>query len=566
MLVNIHIKNLVLIPELDMDFGEGLSVLTGETGAGKSVLMGALSVGLGEKFGKELLRDAEKDGLVELTFLVSDAAEREALEEFSLQTDEENQLILSRRLSPAGRVTNRINDTSVTAAALKNCASVLIDLHAQHEQQSLRRADQHLRIIDGYGGEQTAALLSEVRLRHRALQELLHRREEAVMDEAERAKRMDYLSFQIREINDAAIKPGEDEALEAYYKKAVNGREILSAAEEVYKLVGGGNANSAAELTGRALQQMKRVLGFDNGLEPLFQSLEEAESLLSDFDRDLSSYISGLDFDETALFETEQRLNLINGLKLKFGRTAEEIFAARDAFEEELSRLEDLETYAAELDQKISEAKASLYSVCETLSARRRALAEELSKQVREALAELNFMSVSFKTSFARTEECTERGFDRAVFMISTNVGEPMRPLYEVASGGELSRVMLAIKTCLAGRDDHLTLVFDEIDVGISGVTAQKVAEKLAVIARTHQVLCITHLPQIASMADVHYLIEKHEENKKTVSRIQKLTEEARIEELTRLLAGEKKTQAARDNAAELIRSAAEFRRTLSAV
>ena len=555
MLTNMHIKNIVLIDEIDIDFSEGLNILTGETGAGKSVIIGSLGICMGGKFGKELLRDPEKDGLVELTFSVEEPHVKRGLSALDVEA-EDGELVISRVLSENGRTKNRINGMTVTTALLKEVAALLIDLHAQHEQQTLLKPHKHLQILDEFGKDKIDPLKEKTAQAYSAFLKAEEALASASMDEGARAKRLDYLEYQIREIEEAKLVPGEDEELEAYYKRAEHAREITENLSAVSGLIGYDTPNACGEQLSRAAERLKRVEALDEKLGGYLEQLTQVDAMLSDINRELSDYIGGLDFDERTLEQTEQRLNTINGLKLKYGQMIEEILKTYEDFCSEKEQLEAYDTYMETLSREYEEKKKALEDACEALHLAREKKSVSLVKIIREALLELNFMQVEFDMEFARTEGFTADGNDHAVFMISTNVGEPMRPLHEIASGGELSRVMLAVKSCLAGKEDTPTLVFDEIDVGISGKTAQAVAERLSVIAKAHQVLCITHLPQIAAKADSHYEIEKHAEEGKTVTNIRRLDAEASVRELARLLTGETLTETALSHARELIEQA----------
>lgn len=542
MLLTMHIKNIALIEEIDIDFHDQLNILTGETGAGKSIIIGSLGICLGGKFPKELLRDETKDGLVELAFSVEQPAIREALEAMEVEVDEQDELLISRRLSPNGRTVNRVNDTTVTISRLKDIASLLIDLHAQHEQQTLLKPAKHLEILDRFGGGDIQMLKKQVQEDYHSYWELEEEKKRGSMDEAERNKRVDFLKYQIKEIQDAKLVEGEDEQLEHQYKKAVNAKEILQYANDIYAMTGYGAA-SAAEQLGRAIRDMRRLIELDEELTDASNILQDADGLLADFNREISEYMKDMEFDESEFHEMESRLDQINSLKAKYGNSISEILESLASFEKEYETLSGYDAYIKELSEKWKKQTAKLEASSRALSEKRRALAEKLCAKIRESLEDMNFNMVRFEMRFETAPVYSANGYDDACFYISTNVGETMRPLQEVASGGELSRIMLAMKSCLANQDDTPTLVFDEIDVGISGRTAQKVAEKMSILSRHHQVICITHLPQIAAMADAHYLIEKNVENEKTISSIRLLSKEEEIEELARLIGGAKITE-----------------------
>ncbi|MCM1272857.1 MAG: DNA repair protein RecN [Clostridium sp.] len=552
MLLNMHIKNIVLIDDIDISFDDNLNILTGETGAGKSIIIGSLGICLGGKFQKELLRDDTMDGMVELTFSIDRTEIKKQLEKMEVYPDENDELLIARRLNKNGRAINRINDNTVTTAKLKEVAGVLIDLHAQHEQQTLLKPSMHLEILDRFGGDDIAKGKDCVRDLYDRYIKLKKDMEAMSMDENEKNRQMDFLKYEINEISTAKLVAGEDEELEAAYKKAVNAKEILSTASEIYDATGYGTKASAADLIGRALGQIKQLSSLDADLDSLCSSLIDIDSMLNDFNRELSDYMQSMEFDDAQFASIESRLDVINSLKAKYGRTMEEIAFSLEKFEAEYDKLVLYDEQMEKLNHEIKKLESELAAACDRLTTVRKHTAKKLCSMIKDALVELNFMSVEFDMSFTKLDKFTQNGNDQAYFMISTNVGEKVRPLFEVASGGELSRVMLALKSCIAYEDDTPTLIFDEIDVGISGKTAQSVAKKLSIIGRQHQVICITHLPQIASMADSHFIIEKKVENNKTTTNIRKLDEKSQIDEISRLLGGEEVTEATLTNAREM--------------
>ena len=552
MLLNMHIKNIALIDEIDVCFNEGLNILTGETGAGKSIIIGSLGICLGGRFNKDLLRDESKDGLVELMFSVDNENIRKQLSDIEVYPSEDGEILISRRLNQSGKTINRINDDTVTVGKLKDVAGILIDLHAQHEQQTLLKKDKHLLILDKFGGEDIAKQKNIVADSFKKYIGIKNKLEEDSIDDAEKNKQLDFLKYQINEIKSANLVLGEDEELETTYKKAVNSKEILSTADEVYKTTGYDNPMSAGEAVGRSLNQLGRLIELDSELSDIYSILGDIDGMLNDFNRELSAYMKSLEFNGQAFSDIEQRLNLINTLKSKYGNTIEAVLNSCEEYEREYNKLLSYEEYIQNLKNDLEKEEAVLLKQCEVLTRLRMVAGEKLAVLIKASLEELNFMTVEFEVKLTNLERYTCDGMDEACFMISTNVGEPIRPLYEVASGGELSRVMLALKSCMAYEDDTPSLVFDEIDVGISGITAQKVAEKMSVIGKQHQVICITHLPQIAVMADSHYIIEKKVENSKTLTNIRLLDKDEEIYEISRLLGGEDITDAIITTAKEM--------------
>ena len=552
MLLNMHIKNIALIDDIDIGFEDRLNILTGETGAGKSIIIGSLGIGLGGKFQKDLLRDEAQDGLVELMFTVDSDDIRRQLIEIDIDPGEDDEILISRRLSPSGRCINRVNDNTVTTGKLKELSAILIDLHAQHEQQNLLKASKHLEILDKFGGSLIQEKKQAVAELHSKYVDIANRIREDNMDEDEKNRQMDYLSYRIEEIEAAALKDGEDEELEAIYRKAVNSKEILSTADEIYKATGYNSPDSAAEIIGHALQKMGKLTELDSDLSDTYNILSDVDGMINDFNRELSRYMKSMEFDAGEFTVIESRLDLINSMKSKYGSSIADIRKTLADYKAEYNKLVDYEEYINGLVDEFKAVETKLDKASKELTAARKDLAGSLCDMLKESLQELNFNAVEFDMKFEKLDKFTANGNDQAYFIISTNVGEPMKPLYEVASGGELSRVMLALKSCLAYADDTPTLIFDEIDVGISGRTAQKVAEKMSVIACNHQVICITHLPQIASMADAHFIIEKNVENNKTITSIRKLKDHEEISEIARLLGGVEITEATTTAASEM--------------
>lgn len=549
MLRSLHVKNLALIDEIEVEFEEGLNILTGETGAGKSIILGSVNLALGGRYTKDIIRNGADYGFVELTFQVENPRQEEKLKELDI-LPEEGMVVLSRRLME-GRSVSRINGETVTMALLKEVSQVLIDIHGQHEHQSLLYKKNHLEILDAFAREEAGAWKQKVREAYQAYKACWKELEKAGMDESQRAKELSFLEFEIKEIEEAALVKGEDEELETLYRRMANGRKIAQGAAEAYRYTS-EDGDSASENLSRAIRALAEAADCDERARQLQDQLMEVDSLLNDFNRELSDYSKECEFSEEEFYETENRLNEINRLKVKYGNTIDEILDYQGRQAEKMARLEDYETYIQGLKEKMEQEKERLSKACQGLSKIRKSQASILEESVQKGLEELNFADVRFQIHFEALETYTGNGTDDVEFMISLNPGQPLRPLKDVASGGELSRIMLAIRTVMAKRDDIETLIFDEIDVGISGRTAQKVSEKMALIGRTHQVICITHLAQIAAMADSHYVIEKTVEKMDTKTQIRKLDEEASIQELARILGGAKITDRVLENAREM--------------
>ena len=536
MLLNLHVKNLALIDEIEVDFMDHLNIMTGETGAGKSIIIGSINAALGGKLSKDAVRDESEDALIELLFQVDSSKIRKMIEGNGITMMEDGHLLISRKLSH-GRSISRVNGETVTLHQLKELGACLIDIHGQHEHQSLLHKNYHLLILDRFSGEELLPVKERVQEAYEEVKKLKIEWEEAGTSEEQRLREIHFLEYEQSEIEEAKLKPHEDEELQQQYKKMSGAREITELLSTSYLMTGYGQ-EGAGDLIGRCIQKLSQAVSMDKDLEPLYNQISEIDNLLNDFNRELSDSMGDFNFDEESLLEVEKRLDLINGLKVKYGNSIEKIQEYYEKISGKLEQLYHYEEYRNSLQKKLERAEGILLEEAKTLSELRKRTAKELVPKIKDALLELNFLDVEFDMEFKELEEVRSNGMDEAYFVISTNPGEKMRPLDAVASGGELSRIMLAIKSVLAEEDDIGTLIFDEIDVGISGRTAQKVSERLAVIAKKHQVLCITHLAQIAAMADSHYKIEKNVSENKTTTSISLLNEENSILELARITGG----------------------------
>ena len=551
MLRSLRVKNLALIRETEVEFGEGLNILTGETGAGKSLLIGSVNLALGGKFEKDMLRRGEENGLVELVFDCEEERLAEKLKSMDLEPSEDGTVILSRKLS-SGKSICRINGETVTAKQVKELSELLIDIHGQHEHQSLLNKKKHMEILDAYAGAEFAECAGRVATLYHECTALEKKITEETLDDTSRSREQSLAEFEQKEIADASLQPGEDEELEQAYRKMSNSRKIAESLAESYQLSGNDAEDGAGNSLSRALRALRSVTMYDPALEQMEEQLAEVESLLSDYNHDVSEYMSDLEFDEEDFRSTEDRLNTINHLKGKYGNTIEEILRYKEEKEAYLEKLADYDAYMQKLNAEWEEKQALLKKACEELSEVRRKNAAVLTQKLKDALIGLNFLTVEFDIAVRPGQAITTKGYDDVEFLISTNPGESLKPLNQVASGGELSRVMLAIKTVLAGKDAIDTLIFDEIDTGISGRTAWKVAEQLSILAGAHQVICITHLPQIAAMADIHFEIRKSTSEGSTATTIERLGRAETVRELARLLGGAQITEAVLKNAREM--------------
>lgn len=560
MLLSVHVKNLALIDEVEMNFENHLNILTGETGAGKSVLMGAVNMALGGRVSRDMIRKGADYALAELFFSVSDGRTLETLRAMEIPV-EDDLVVISRRMT-SGRSVSRINGEIVSAADVRWVGQLLLDIHGQHDHQSLLDKSRHLTILDRFIREPLGDKKAKLA---KAYQEYIHWKdvyENEAMDNEQRLRRIAFMEFEVDEIENARLMVGEDEQLETDYRKMAHGRQIIEGLSQVHQWTGYDDASSAGEQLGRGLKNFYNLEDFDPELGALREQLENIESLLNDFNRDLSGYMDTLSFDEQDFRDTEERLDLINRLKAKYGASIEDILKYQTKKQAELERLKGYDDWLLEVKTKLLASEKALKTLSGEVSDIRKKYGAVLEKQMEESLKDLNFLQVRFQIKISPLGKYTKNGSDDVEFLISTNPGEDVKPLGQVASGGELSRIMLGIKSVLAEIDDIPTLIFDEIDTGISGRTAQKVAEKMAYIGRNHQVLCITHLPQIAAMADSHYLIEKTAEGERTQTQIRELSEAEQIHEVGRLMGGVEITQTILDSADEMKKMAEQFRKT----
>lgn len=548
MLENLHVKNLALIEEEDITFLDGLHILSGETGAGKSIILGALGLALGGKAPKEMLRDNEQEALVEAVFRVTSDRQRQELMEADVLVYDD-QVILSRRISETRSVA-KINGETVPANKLKQVGSIFIDIYGQQEHQSLIHKKKHLELIDDYAKAEIGQLKSELKSAYKEYVEKKQELDSANMDESSRLREISFLEHEIEEISSASLKVGEDEELEAKYKKMSNSKRIMEALGIARNNT--ADTGGASDMIGRAVRELMMAANYDSDIESLAGMLSEVENLLGDFNRELADYMSDAEFDGEVFSDIESRLNSINRLKDKYGSTIELILETLDEKVARVNKLRSFEDYYNNLKKECQMAQDRLEELSLQLSIIRKENAKKFSKLLQQALQDLNFLDVQFDTKFERLGDYTMDGIDDVEFMISTNPGEALKPLKDIASGGEMSRVMLGIRTVMAENDNIDTLIFDEIDAGISGRTAQAVSEKLKMVSKGHQVICITHLPQIAAMADQHYLIEKSVLDGSTISSIQALDYHDSVKELARMLGGAEITQTVLDNAKEM--------------
>ena len=562
MLLGLHVKNFAIIDEVELDFRDNLNILSGETGSGKSILIGSLNCALGGRVSKEMIRKDAEFAYVELCFRSEDECVKRVFEKYELPEDD-GQILISRRIMQNGRSVVKVNGEPTTQAAVKELAEYLLDVHGQHEHQSLLYKKNHLEILDRFAKKQEESVLPALREAYQEYSRCKKALQEEQVDEAARQREISLLEYECNEIEAAELSVGEEEELQARYRILSNQRQITEAINQVYQLTAEQDG-SAAELVQHAWKSVDRIAELDERIGGMRDTLSDIESMLSDFNREVSTYLSDLqDEDTEELGTVSARLDLIHHLESKYGKDEAAVLKYLAEAREKLNKYADYDNYIAELERKKIAAEASVIKYSEELSAIRKEAAVGLAEQITEALNELNFLQVEFTIQLAKSAAYSANGNDEAEFMISLNPGETPAPLAKIASGGELSRIMLGIKSVLADKDAIETLIFDEIDSGISGRTAQKVAERLAVIAKNHQVICITHLPQIAAMADSHYLIEKQSDGAKTATDVILLSEEAVTQELARMLGGVTVTDSVLQSAREMRELAESVKKSL---
>ena len=542
MLLELNVKDIALIRMASVSFDKGLNILTGETGTGKSVIIDSALLALGGRVRGDMLRRGAEYAYIELLFDV-DPEKKELLKELDIFPDENGQLIISRKVMP-GRSVSRINDETVTLGKLREVTSLLIDIYGQNEFHTLMDRRMHLAILDDYMSSETSALRESVREAFIRWQQAVRAAAGFGLDEKERLREADLAGYEVREISEAQLKAGEEEELAARYRKLNNARSILESVSGAYREL------SACD-TGRAISELGHAMRYDQDLKQIYDEMMDIQSMLDSALQDLSAYAGSVEADGSELEETERRLDLIRSLEAKYGRDIPEVLAYKAEREQRLKELENYEQDRQKAEAAQRAAHDKLAALCEELTDARKQGAVRLCDAILTELKDLGFEKARLAMDF-QPKPLSADGADDVGFVASLNPGEAMKNLSEVASGGELSRVMLAVKTVLAQTDRIPTLIFDEIDTGISGRTAQKVSEKLDVIGRKHQVICVSHLPQIAAMADTHYVIRKIETDGRNETQIERLDMEGAELELARLLGGAEITKAVRENAHEM--------------
>ena len=545
MLEHLHIKNVALITESEIDFQNGLNIISGETGAGKSMVIDSLNFALGERTSSNFLRKGEKMALVEAVFSVKDKSIFKRLEENGISIEEDGAILLTRTMNQSGKTICRINGNIVTVGMMKECAEGLLDIHGQHNHQSLLNTAKHIQILDRFCGKELEQAKQDFEVTYKTYKELQKNLEKLLGDEQQRARKIDLLQFQVEEIAQAKLRAAEEEELLETKKRLINAEKIKNLTENSLCLLYHGTEiqSSSIDQLSKALQDIADLTKYDEKVTPIYEALSSVYAQLDDAVRDLKHYSDTILEEPEELENIEERIQLIYHLKKKYGNSVKEILQFYQDATEELDFLSNSEEMVQQLNQKKKKIEQELFQKAENLSNIRKKKAQEIQKEIERQLWDLEMKYGRFMISIEDKKEMTHNGKDKVEFLISANAGEELKPLTKIASGGEMSRVMLALKTVLAKADNIEVFIFDEIDTGVSGRTAQKVAEKMAFIAKTHQIICITHLHQIAAMADHHLLIEKNSEEQKTITTVTALDKEKSVSEIARLIGGVKITE-----------------------
>lgn len=568
MLIRLEIHNIALIEAVELEFYAGLNVLTGETGAGKSILIDAMNLGLGARSDKELIKSGCNEARVEMCFDIAGSdAVNAILQEMEAPGDDDT-LILSRTLTAAGRNTCRINGHLVTVAQLRRLTALLIDIHGQHEHQSLMNEARHMDMLDGFGGEALLAQRALVAQTYEQYHEIRTKMRSLYGSEQERARRADILRYQVNEIQAARLNAGEEEELTEQLKRMQHAEEISGAVRTAYEaLYGGADTGAALDGANAAAHELSRIAAFGGEFQSLRERLDAVVLEMEDIARDLRHRTDDEEFDEGALNDIETRMDLLRQLKRKYGGSIADVLRTGEEMAAELHALENADEELERMSAEVARSEARLREHSDALTVLRRNAAAKFSKLVEGQLADLGMAHARFDVEFEPREGSVEqlasaRGFDRLRFLISPNPGEPMKPLARIASGGEMSRIMLALKNIAARADSIPTLIFDEIDTGISGTMARVVAQKLAQIAVDHQVICVTHTAQIAAMGASHFFIEKQTDGQRTQTGVTLLDESRRVGELARLVGGEVSTLSG-EHAAQMLQWSKKYRQSI---
>ncbi len=557
MLSLLHIENIAIIEQADIVLQPGFTVLTGETGAGKSIIIDSIGAILGQRTSRELIRSGAKKGFVSAVFEDIPAALKRQLEELGLDTEDDGTVRIQRELSAEGRSVCRVNMRPVSASVLKTLSPYLINIHGQHDGQKLMQEEYHIDFLDSFFEAET--LLEQFRPMYAELHTLRSKIRELEKSGQQREQRIDMLRYQIDEIEAAQLQPGEEEMLTERRQFFENAGQLAYSLQAASKLLSGGEEedDGAMDLLSRAADELADVAALSQDLNNLSQKAEEARYQVEDLAASVAMLAADVDFSPKERDAVEERLDVIYRLRRKYGATIEEVLSYHDKASKELGELENADDRKDEMMEEYHRTLTCAREIASELSKRRRQAAEELEAKIVAQLKDLDMPKVRISIQVSSQTKLNPHGMDEVRFLISTNPGEPVKPLSKIASGGELSRIMLAIKNVLTQTEDVGTLIFDEIDTGVSGRAAQKIALKLGEISRRKQTLCVTHLPQLAAMGDHHLLIKKSLSEEYTFTDVFSLTEEERVSELARMLSGDAITELSMQNAAELLERAA---------
>jgi len=564
MLLSISIKNIALIDNIELSFSKGFNVLTGETGAGKSIIVDSINLLLGGRFSKDIIKSGENKAYIEGIFEVSNEPVIKKLEEeFGIEA-EDNILIFSREINSTGKSICRINGKAVPVSVLKEIGDTLVNIYGQHEHQNLLKIDNHIDYLDYFGGENLIRVRQEVERLYRRYVYLNNRLNDLKANERERELKIDLLNFQIQEIEKANLNESEEENLLKQKKRLQNAEKLFLNLDEIYKkLYSSPNESSIIDLLGDILRSLNDIKALDEILEKLHDEISEIYYKLEDISRNVRDYKENIEFNPDMLEEIDNRLDSINRLKKKYGSNIKEIFDYYSKIKYELENIVNSKDEIQKLENELEQINRELKKISIELDELRKKTAIELEKEILKELKDLGLEKTLFKVDIKTDVHFSSNGINNVEFLISTNPGEPLKPLYKVVSGGELSRIMMALKTVLAGIDNVSTLIFDEVDTGISGMVAHMVAQKIACLSRKFQIICVTHLPQIASMADSHFLIKKYSEDNKTYIRVHKLDEDDRVKEISRMIDGNDINQITINHAKDILKKSKEIKASL---
>ena len=556
MILELLVENFVIIDRINVKFFEGLNIITGETGTGKSVIVDAINLLLGSRADKSFIRTGCEYSLIEACFKVpNDNDINQLIDYLGINIDSDRIIIVSREIHTNGRNISRINGRPVALSVIKELTPNFLDIQGQNENQKLLKKKEQLNILDSLLDKEDIKLRNEISIQYKELTTLKKKLKKIDIDELKKEREMEILNFQINEIEDAALKLNEDSKLSAEYKKIQKINDIKATLYKAVSELDGDTYNGGVT---SSLYKISADLSIFSEEDELFKktssSLMEIYYISQEISRDLSDYLRDIDYSDLEINEIEMRLDLINNLKRKYGNTVEEILSYKDELNEKFTSLKNLEEEIISLKNEIFKIESNIIEKAEVLSEHRKEISILLKSKIEKELKELNMGESIFSVDFIKRNEPNTYGIDDIEFLISTNRGQPLKPIAKVASGGEISRLMLAFKNVVGEEDELSTLIYDEIDMGISGRTAQLVGEKILKVSEKNQILCITHLPQIAAMADHHYLLRKSVISGETVASMKELSYEDKIDELSRLTGGVSVTESTRKHAIDMLR------------